>query len=238
MSSSSRSSPYDEADRVIEAVAAAKGDDVAATLRAGLDQIAERDGFGPAEYMREAARCAEQLYGVVVNGSQAPEVTPATAGMPASQAPAAEPEPRAAASTEPNWRKLRPSTTEKTPVKRPRPPSDLPDPGLTAVTDSGLPKLIGRNAAAVWLCLLRHANGRDARRVKKIGYDQISEGTGLTRWQVRDGIKNLLGFDIIERPQTGRSDDGAKLTAEYVVPFPTPTRIERWLVKATGKETT
>ena len=46
-------------------------------------------------------------------------------------------------------------------------PSRLDDPGLTAVTDSGLPPLIGYAATAVWLCLLRHANGRLGRLVKR-----------------------------------------------------------------------
>ena len=114
-------------------------------------------------------------------------------------------------------------------------PSRLDDPGLTAVTDSGLPPLIGYAATAVWLCLLRHANGRVGRLVKRIGYREIGAGTGLSRQQIRAGLAVLLTRGMVQRTQEGRTQRGTKLTAEYVVHFPTAVKLERWRV-ATTKE--
>jgi len=122
------------------------------------------------------------------------------------------------------------------PAKRRRAPDGLPDPGLTVVTDSGLPKLIGHVATAVWLCMLRHANGRPGRLVKAIGYNEVGEGTGLSRQQIRDGFEVLIDLGPVEKTKEGQSRDGVRLTAEYIVHFPTTSRIERWLVKATKKE--
>jgi hypothetical protein len=111
-------------------------------------------------------------------------------------------------------------------------PHRLPDPGLRVTTASEIGRHVGPNAMLVWLSLLAHADIRPGRQVTRIGYDKISRETGASRDQVRAGVKVLLAIGIITRRQTGRSAGGARLTAEYYVPFPTPARLARWTVRA------
>ncbi len=122
------------------------------------------------------------------------------------------------------------SPGETTTKSRKRAPARLDDPGLTAVTDSLLPAKLGHTATAVWLCLLRHSNGRPERRVKRIGYRIIADGTGLTKQQIRDGLEVLLRFGIVQRTKKGRFRlrSEARTTAEYIVLFPTALRLEQW----------
>jgi hypothetical protein len=141
--------------------------------------------------------------------------------------PEAEPEPEPELMVTPG----QPAEPAK-PAQRRRAPVLLPDPGLTAVTDSGLPVYLGHQAVAVWLCLLRHANGREDRKVERIGYGTIGDGTGLSRQQVRAGLEVLRDHGIVQRAKHGRVVHGQRLTAEYFVPFPTPARIQTWRATA------
>jgi hypothetical protein len=117
-----------------------------------------------------------------------------------------------------------------------RPPAPQDSNGLTAVIDSGIPPLIGHNATLAWLCLLRHAQGREARRVLKISYATIRKGTGLSDFGVRDGIRALLdkhGPRIIWKMaegsrRAGRGGNPHEMTPEYMVPYPTQGDLRRW----------
>ncbi len=168
-------------------------------------------------------------------GLEPPQLGPSALATPTSapQAPAeARPAPEqpvpVAVAVDETLAELDPQSEKPAKKVRGVPSSELHDPGLTIATDSGLALALGHTAFAVWLCLLRHANGRVGRVVKGIGYRQISDGTGLSKQQIRDGMAVLLTCGIIQRTQEGRLNGGAKLTAEYYVPAPTAARIEAW----------
>jgi len=172
---------------------------------------------------RQAARARLDAADRVRAGETAPTPSPEPAKEPSAGPPQAPGMPARA-----------PSAGAPAKVRKAL-PSRLDDPGLTVVTDSGLPPLIGHTATAVWLCLLRHANGRPGRLVTGIGYREIAHGTGLTKQQIRDSLAVLLtNADIVQRTKEGRTRDGTKLTSEYVIHFPTVLRLERWRIRLAG----